>query len=201
MRSLPGVIGSNRWSVHSSMEGWHASEKSNHYWDLIRWYETRIPIFIRAHRQGQSSLYVEVMGQLVPMCFAIDHANYARWLSVHIRDMNSLPESTKEFQEHDHWVISKINNRKPKRERLRCLYLTPVAFRRWMLSGPELWRLQTQFEGEYLLDDDPEHSTNLQNHEQALSSQTNFQRQVDSLSNTIQKWGTHSWNDTGKTQY
>jgi hypothetical protein len=126
----------------------------------------------------------------VPMCFAIDHANYARWLSVHIRDTNSLPESTKkEFQEHGHWVISKINNRNPKRERLRCLHLTPVAFRRWMLSGPELSRLQTQFEGEYLLDDDPEHSTNLQNHEQALSAQRNFQRQVDSLSNTIRKLG------------
>lgn len=39
-----------------------------------------------------------------------------------------------------------------------CIRLTDntVAFRCWILSGPELARLQKQFEEEYLPDDDPQ---------------------------------------------
>ena len=39
-----------------------------------------------------------------------------------------------------------------------CIGLTenPVAFRRWMLSGPELVRPQQQFEVEYLFESDPD---------------------------------------------
>jgi hypothetical protein len=72
-----------------------------------------------------------------------------------------------------------------------CIGLTdnPIAFRRCMLSGPELSRLQTQLEREYLLDDDTENPTNLKKHEQCLAAQNNFQRLVDSLSNSIRKMG------------
>jgi hypothetical protein len=154
---------------------------------------------------------------MVPMIFALEHANYARWLSVHITDMKSLPESTKtEFQEHGHWVILKTNNRfsaipidqaqhEQENRNVKgsggCIGLTdnPIAFRRWMLSGPELSRLQTQLEGDYLLDDDTENPTNLQNHEQGLSAQNNSQHRIISRGRWIvfptpsEQWGTHSW--------
>ena len=64
----------------------------------------------------------------------------------------------------------------------------PVAFRRWMLSGPELIRLQQQFEDEYLPDSgDTEHSQNYQNHEQGLAAQKRCHLQVSILYKTIQR--------------
>jgi len=54
-----------------------------------------------------------------------------------------------------------------------------------MLSGPELSRLQKQLEREFFSDDDPDNPQNFQNHEQGVSTQTMFHRQVGSLCNTI----------------
>ncbi len=50
-------------------------------------------IFVRAHREQDFALYVESLKALVPWFFALDHQNYSRWISVHIRDMESLPAS------------------------------------------------------------------------------------------------------------
>lgn len=82
------------------------------YWDLILRYETLILIFIRAHRENNFSLYVDVLEQLTPLFFALDHVNYSRWMPVHIRDMKSLPDAIKnEFEKEGHWVLSKTNNK------------------------------------------------------------------------------------------
>ena len=72
-----------------------------------------------------------------------------------------------------------------------CIGLTenPVAFRRWMLSGPELVRLQQQFEDEYLIDDDPDNPKNFRNHKQGLAAQKTFQKQVHSLYEMFKKMG------------
>ena len=66
------------------------------YWDLIMRYETLILIFIRAHIEKNFPLYVDVLEELTPLFFALDHVNYARWMPVHIRDMKSLPDSIKD---------------------------------------------------------------------------------------------------------
>ena len=67
-----------------------------------------------------------------------------------------------------------------------CIGLTenPIAFRRWMLSGPELVRLQQQFEREY-----PENPKYFQNHEQGFATQKTFQQQVRSLFQAVKKMG------------
>ena len=72
-----------------------------------------------------------------------------------------------------------------------CIGLTenPVAFRRWMLSGPELARLQRQFEEEYLPNNDTEDPKNFQNHEQGVAAQKTFQKQVDRLFKTFTRMG------------
>ena len=57
-------------------------------------------------------MYVEALEDLVPLFFALDHVNYARWTPIHIRDMKSLPLSiAREFQTQGHWVLSKTGNR------------------------------------------------------------------------------------------
>ena len=163
------------------------------YWDFILRQETLILVFVRAHRQKKFSLYVKVLEKLAPLFFALDYVNYARWMSVHIHDMKSLPEPIKEqFENQCHWVLSKTNNKfssipidqahEQENAHVKgsggCIGLTenPVAFRRWMLSGPELVRLQQQFEDEYLFHNDPENPRNFQNHEQGLAAQKNFQQ-------------------------
>ena len=176
------------------------------YWDFILRQETLILIFIRAHREKRFALYVEVLEKLTPLFFALDHVNYSRWMPVHINDMKSLPDHIKEeFENQGHWVLSKTNNifssipidQAHEQENAHvkdsggCIGLTenPVAFRRWMLSGPELVRLLQQFEDDYLLDNDPDNPKNFRNHEQGLAAQKTFQKQVHSLYKTFKKMG------------
>ena len=101
----------------------------------------------------------------MPLFFAFDHVNYSRWMPFHIRDLKSLSDFIKdEFEKLCHWVLSKTGKtfssipidqaHEQKNDYVKgsggCIGLTnnPTAFRRWMLSGPELARLQKQFEGE-----------------------------------------------------
>ena len=92
-------------------------------------------------------------------------------MPAHIRDMKSLPATVRdEFEKDGHWVLSKTMNtfsaipfdqaheqeNKIVKGSGGAVGLTenPVAFRRWMLSGPEMARLLKQFEEEYLTDYD-----------------------------------------------
>jgi hypothetical protein len=93
-------------------EGMRQRSPTFMFWDLIMKYETLVLIFVRAHRERDFSLFVDVLEQLVPLFFALDHINYARWVPIHIRDMKSLPETVRrEFLEHHHWVLSKTGNK------------------------------------------------------------------------------------------
>ena len=175
------------------------------YWDFILRYETLILIFVRAHREKNFALYIEVLEELTPLFFALDHVNYARWLPVHIRDMKCLPGPIKdEFEKQCHWVLSKTNNKfsaipiDQAHEQVNsyvkssggCIGLTEnlVAFRRWMLSGPELARLQKQFDKEYMSGVDPEHPRNFHNHEQGLATQKTFQSRLKASLIHSSKW-------------
>ena len=176
------------------------------FWDLIMRYETLILIFIRAHREKKFKLYVEVLEELAPLLFAMNHVNYARWMPVHIRDMKSLPDSIREeFLQHSNWVLSKTSHKfsaipfdqaheqenKIAKGAGRAVGLTenPTAFRRWMLSGPEMARLLKEFQEEYHAEDDKEDLTNLQHHEQGHSTQKKFQQHVVSLFETMKQMG------------
>ena len=118
----------------------------------------------------------------------------------------SLPSPIRmEFEMQHHWVLSKTNNnfsvipidQAHEQENafvkgaggLIGLTENPTAFRRWMLSGPELARIQRQFEDEYLPNTDPDSLMNFQNHEQGLATQKTYQKQVNSLFNTIERMG------------
>ena len=52
----------------------------------------------------------------------------------------------------------------------------PAAFRRWMLSVPELVRLKKQSEEQYFPDTDPDHPRNFRNHKQGYAAQKSFQK-------------------------
>ena len=62
-----------------------------------------------------------------------------------------------------------------------------------LLSGPEMARMLKEFEEEYFTEDDMENPKIFQHHEQGLSSQKSFQKQVNALSATIRQMGLMIW--------
>ena len=63
----------------------------------------------------------------------------------------------------------------------------PAALCRWLLSGPELARLLTQFEEQYIPETNSE--TECTHHEEGLSHQTRFHKQVNKLVEEINGLG------------
>ena len=51
-------------------------------------------VFIRSLRQGKYPLYVASLRKLIRWYFALDHYNYARWLSVHIYYLLVPPQNS-----------------------------------------------------------------------------------------------------------
>ena len=52
--------------------------------------EMIVLLFVRSIRESNFFLYIDTLKQLVPWFFALDRTHYARWGSVHIRDMLEL---------------------------------------------------------------------------------------------------------------
>ena len=172
------------------------------FWDMIMEMELKVLAFVKAHRENNFALYVETLESLAPWSFALDHTNYARWLPIHIRDMKCLPRPVQEsFRKC--WVISKSSNTfssipiDQAHEQNKAsvkgsggavgLTESPVAFRRWMVAGPETARVlqefKSQLKGETNVDEKNKH------HEQGLSKQKTFQSHVKNLVSTISEMG------------
>ena len=128
-------------------------------------FELTILIFVRSLREGNFELYKESCKRLAPWFFALDSTNYARWLPVHIRDMESvdtkLPNLAAQFRK-GHFVVNKTNrsfsalpvdhaheqNNKTVKGDGGAIGLTesPTQLMRWMVSGPEMSRIINEFE-------------------------------------------------------
>jgi len=67
-------------------------------------------MFVRSQRERNFELYIETLEASMFLFFALDHYNYSRWVSVHLRDMKSLPDDfRREFE--NFWVVSKSSRR------------------------------------------------------------------------------------------
>ena len=60
------------------------------YWSQIIELELLMCKFVRSLCEGDFDIYVQVLGELCPWFFALDHSNYVRWLSIHIKDLVHL---------------------------------------------------------------------------------------------------------------
>ena len=131
------------------------------FWDMIRRLEIMILTFERSHRETNFRLYIEILEKLVPLFFALNHTNYARWASVYLQDLWHLPESVSEAFEHKHWVISKskrkfsaiaIDEAHEQMNRILKasggvigLFQNTDQLQRWMVSGPEVAMIMDEF--------------------------------------------------------
>ena len=68
-----------------------SSSRMFKYWMLIMKFQINYLVFIRFMREGSFKLFVKILISLVKCFFIFDHCNYARWLSVQIQDLLSLP--------------------------------------------------------------------------------------------------------------
>ena len=134
--------------------------------------------------------------------FALDSQNYARWLSVHYRDMCELPfkhpDLCTEFQK-GFFVVRKTQKvfssiaLDQAHEQVNAMVkggggavgLTenPAALRRWMVAGPEISRMLDEFEGANSANETPTH------HEQKPAVQSAFAKDVINLVSSIEELG------------
>ena len=125
------------------------------YWATVLDFEHICLQLVRAMREADFSLYLKAIRELLPWMFALDSQNYARWLSVHYRDMCELslkhPDVYAEFR-NGSFVVQKTKrlfsialdhaheqvNAVVKGEGGAAgLTENPAALRRRMVAGPE----------------------------------------------------------------
>ena len=57
---------------------------------LIRSMDMLLQGFVRSLGSKNFKLFVESFEEMLPFSFTLDHLNYVRWLSVHLKDLKSL---------------------------------------------------------------------------------------------------------------
>ena len=132
----------------------------------------------------------------MPWYFAMNRFNYARWLSVHIRDMSNLEEMHldvfQQFTESGGFTVKKTTQPFSRisldqaHEQMNAsikgdagavgLTENTTALRRWMVAGPEIARMVEDFEKYAGLSDSPIESG--RHHDQVKSIQATFGKEV-----------------------
>ncbi|KAJ8380702.1 hypothetical protein SKAU_G00014800 [Synaphobranchus kaupii] len=172
------------------------------YWLKTLSLEVLMLMYIRSLREGNFQLYMETLTQLLPWMFALDHTHYSRWLSVHVRDMMVLsdkhPAILEEFRA-GKFVVHKTSHKFSAMAIDHCheqnnalikgsggavsLTENPGALHRWMVAGPEIARMTTDFENESSPQSENRH------HEQKPAVQEAFMMNVRSLTAVIEEMG------------
>ena len=151
-----------------SLEDWCNQQSSLpmfKFWLTILQLQLTLLVFVRSIRTGDFELYVISLTELAPWFFSLDHYNYSRWISVHLRDMVTLsrlhPQVYEEFMA-GHFTVQKTNHSFSKIAIDQAhkqnnavvkgdggavgLTESPAALQRWMVSGPEIACLVNEFE-------------------------------------------------------
>ncbi len=146
---------------------------------------------MRSQREGNFLMYVEALGNIIPWMLATDHFHYARWLSVHVRDLLQLehecPKVWNEFLQ-GLFVIQKTSHKfsmmahDQVHEQLNVILKgdggiigiteNESVLRRWMMAGPETGRIISELSVE---------QSKFGHHEQTPSIQNRFARNVRSV--------------------
>ena len=135
-----------------------------HYWQLIRKVIIDVMVWDNAIHTGNFPLYVDALTNLEWLFYALDRYNYARVVAVHLRDMVTLqnrhPDAYEQFCQgkftvnKSHHPFSRIpldesheqNNAIVKGDGGAVgLTENPSALLRWMVAGPEMARVVSEF--------------------------------------------------------
>lgn len=104
--------------VPQNFDSWKRSQEEKYpqfrFWSITLKLEMLLLQFVRSIRSTDFSLYKESMNKLLPWFFAMDHTNYARWLSIHLYDMLDLPRTNptvNQYFDAGRFVITKTKRR------------------------------------------------------------------------------------------
>lgn len=174
------------------------------FWDTTMDLEVCVLTYVRSLRQADFGMYLDALTELVPWFYTLNHTNYARWIPVHLRDMaelpNKHPEVYREFTA-GHFTVQKTKRvfsaipiDQAHEQNNACvkgdggavgLTDNPSALRRWMIAGPEVARVISEFENDLHRNA----SMLTCHHDQTASVQISFARDVRSLVAAIDEFG------------
>jgi hypothetical protein len=194
--NLP-VMPYDEWSEQMSTE-----HPQFDYWAKTLQLEILFLQFMRSQREGDFIMYLESLHRIVPWMFVMDHFHYARWMSVHINDLEHLqsdcPEVWQEFAE-GHFVTQKTGNlfsmmaHDHVHEQQNAVVKgdggiigiteNETALRRWMVAGPETARVISEVHNQH------SGARNSPHHEQIPSAQSRFATHVQSMVKAFNELG------------
>ena len=178
------------------------------FWHIALELELLLLTFVRSIRQANFDLYCDALSKMAPWFFSMNCTNYARWIPIHLRDKFALkdnaPDVALEFRK-GNFTVSKTTCRfsamaiDQAHEQNNALVkgdggavgLTenPNALRRWMVSGPEIARVISEFESSILAQTSRNKNDNLKHHEETPSIQSAFRKDVKALVTTMEERG------------
>ena len=195
---------------------WCNKMKSNQpqfcFWSQVLKLELLVLEIVRTIRDGDFDQYVQSLARIMPWMFALDHVNYARWLSVHVRDMSSLSLTHPSVYQHftsGAFVVNKSARAFSSialdhaHEQANAsikgdggavgLTENPHALRRWMIGGPELARMVNEYEDQSLL----KKKETKKHHDQMPSVKKAFVKVVKDLVDAVEELGNPFREDSG----
>ncbi|KAK3921569.1 DNA primase [Frankliniella fusca] len=175
------------------------------FWLTVLNLEILLLDFVRSVRLGNFSGFKDALKGMAPWFFLFNHPNYARWLPVHILDLEQLQHTCPHVYEcfsEGGFVVNKTknafsslgidhaheqNNAIVKGEGgVSGLSHVPSALRRWTIGGPEISRILHEFQE---FEDSPEISDYGFHHEQKQSYQIRFLQQCIAMKDVINEFG------------
>ena len=99
-------------------EEWCKQMASDHpqfdYWYRVYKLELLFLQFLRSQHTPEFVPYVESLGKIIPWMFVLDHYHYARWMTVHVRDLLALENNCPEI--HAQFIIGNFVTQKTTRK-------------------------------------------------------------------------------------
>ena len=168
------------------------------YWNLVQELEAIVLTFIKSIRTTRNwKMHVKSLKILCPWFFALNHHLYARWASVHIRDIETLEESNSDLIEEfaqGNFVVTESCNQFPAialdQNHEQCnatlkgkggtieLFQKDEASRRWLVTQPKLFQLTRDFHEEFGMSND---KLSWLHHEEGKSFHDRFREELDCL--------------------
>ena len=175
-----------------------------HFWTTTLEIELIILMLVRSFRTSDFPLYIHALQQLLPWFFALDRTNYARWLSIHVQDLltlpTSLPELLKQFQA-GKFTVTKTSNPFSAMSIDQAHEQTnkiikgdgglfgvtdqSISTQRWLLAAPEIASFIQSYEEQHGM----AKTDRKRHHENTSSFETKFEKDVEALISSIEQLG------------
>ncbi|KAE8741877.1 hypothetical protein FOCC_FOCC012580 [Frankliniella occidentalis] len=172
------------------------------YWVTLFNLEIILLNFVRSIRGEDYNLFKTTLKQMMPWFHIFDHKNYARWVAVHLKDLEELPEKAPSVHQEfcaGNFVVHKTGNafsglaidqaheqhNAMVKGEAGAIGLTqdPTSLRRFSVSGPEVGFMLSQYEGSRPL------SQLMKHHEQYPSFQRAFLENCVALKESFSHFG------------